>query len=45
MSGGGAERDGDNLKQDLGSELPAQGPTRDSNPGTMRAWPQTKSDD
>ena len=46
MSGGGAEteRETQNLKQALGSELSAQSPTRGSNSGTARSRPEPKSD-
>ena len=41
---GQREREAQNLKQAACSELSAQGPTRRSNPGTARSWPDLKSD-
>ena len=38
MSGGGAERETQNLKQAPGSELSAQSPTQGSDPQTARSW-------
>ena len=43
MSGGGAERETQNLKQAPGSEPSAQSPTQGSNPGTARSWPEPKT--
>ena len=46
MSWGGAEREREtqNPKQALGSELSAQSPMRGSNPRTARSWPEPKPD-
>ena len=41
---GERERETQNKKQPPGSELSAQSLTRGSNPGTMRSWPELKSD-
>ena len=41
---GQREREPQKLQQASGSELSAQSPTQDSNPRTMRSWPEPKSD-
>ena len=41
---GHRERETQNPKQAPGSELSTQSPTWDSNSGTMRSWPELKSD-
>ena len=38
------ERETQNLKQALGSELSAQSPTQGSNSRALRSWPEPKSD-
>ena len=40
---GKEQRETENPKQALGSELSAQSPTRGSNPRTVRSWPELKS--
>ena len=44
MSGGGAERETQNLMQAPGSKLSAQSPTWGWNSRTVRSWPELKSD-
>ena len=42
--GKGRERETQNLKQAPGSQVSAQNLTRSSNSGTVRSWPEQKSD-